>query len=515
MSKTLKTDLPALAEEANEEILTNIVAGGSGKHENDTEKNGLFLRVVLPLITVFLVSIFPVLFLYLNNVTEVPLRDILQHLLIFAGTGAAIFILSLLLIPSHKASHASLLTVFFMLLFSNYVFIESLFQMAVFQMKLWHILPILVVLGILLGWLIYTKLKPSDASKINTIICIIFAGLTLLNIFTAVPGFISAKNSRIKTSSASKAGTLSTGEQKPNVYWLIFDEFSSLETIQKYFDYDNSAFTSALEDIGFTVNYNCYNDSADTATIIANFMSLDYVVDGSVPKIERRAMWADSPAINMALKNGYNIVPINQASLFGLTPVVGDIGSGSAGTVEGYSFKELLISRTPIKDFVKNISNEEIVAIKDSLAYLKNPDKIPEGSSFTFSYMVAPHQPFYFDADGNLNDPAKFHDWIDKQYYLGYYIYMTKQIQEILTSITKNDPNSIIIIQSDHSARYLTNEQGENIIKPIDKTHAFCAVYYQGQPIPEIEGLSGVNVLRTVFSKLYNTSLQLVEVPSK
>ena len=41
---------------------------------------------------------------------------------------------------------------------------------------------------------------------------------------------------------------------RPNIYWMIFDEYSNFDVLEKYFDYDNSEFASFLEDSGFTIS---------------------------------------------------------------------------------------------------------------------------------------------------------------------------------------------------------------------------------------------------------------------
>ena len=38
-------------------------------------------------------------------------------------------------------------------------------------------------------------------------------------------------------------------------------------------------------------------------------------------------------------------------------------------------------------------------------------------------------------------------------------------------------------------------------------------VYYRGETMDEIKGLSGVNTLRTVLSRLFNEEYPLIEVP--
>ena len=84
---------------------------------------------------------------------------------------------------------------------------------------------------------------------------------------------------------------------------------------------------------------------------------------------------------------------------------------------------------------------------------------------------------------------------------------MMKKIQEVVTQIIKNDPNSIIIIASDHGPRFnkeVPDEKKKNVLQ---------AVYYKGETVTEWEGLSSVNTLRSILAKQFDIDLDLVEVP--
>lgn len=74
-----------------------------------------------------------------------------------------------------------------------------------------------------------------------------------------------------------------SNEKLPNIYYFIFDEFSANDVVQKYYDYDNSAFYNKLEDLGFTVSENSENKSFETITVTANYMNYDYVVTDEDP----------------------------------------------------------------------------------------------------------------------------------------------------------------------------------------------------------------------------------------
>lgn len=85
------------------------------------------------------------------------------------------------------------------------------------------------------------------------------------------------------------------------------------------------------------------------------------------------------------------------------------------------------------------------------------------------------------------------------------------------TEIIANDPEAIIIIQSDHGYRYPTHLQFWYGINQYDveeeapyMRNILNAVYYQGEDI-YIDNYSGLNTLITVLNKLLDVDLQMVD----
>ena len=61
---------------------------------------------------------------------------------------------------------------------------------------------------------------------------------------------------RSHTASAAveeQSANLASGAAKPDIYYIILDGYSRDDTLQDFFDYDNSQFLKALEDMGFYV----------------------------------------------------------------------------------------------------------------------------------------------------------------------------------------------------------------------------------------------------------------------
>jgi hypothetical protein len=120
-------------------------------------------------------------------------------------------------------------------------------------------------------------------------------------------------------------------------------------------------------------------------------------------------------------------------------------------------------------------SNEESVIFK----FINNPEPFikeiknieKNNKYFLFGHVVLPHPPFIFNKKCDLKKTFTNEGMIDEslnimekeEYYIGYkynYICSLKIIEKLIFSIKKIDPNSIIVIQSDHGAIF--NANGES-----------------------------------------------------
>lgn len=86
-------------------------------------------------------------------------------------------------------------------------------------------------------------------------------------------------------------------------------------------------------------------------------------------------------------------------------------------------------------------------------------------------------------------------------------------------NIKMNDPEALIIIQSDHGGRYPHQlaEEYEVDYNAAEETiymqNILNCVYYQEEKV-DIEGLSGINTLRYTFNVILGTELELLDNPS-
>ena len=143
--------------------------------------------------------------------------------------------------------------------------------------------------------------------------------------------------------------------------------------------------------------------------------------------------------------------------------------------------------------------------------------KAQDDATFTFCYIQAPHYPFVFDENGKtINDDSKAYEWTDKNLYLNQLKYVNNQLEEALDNIIENDPGAVIVVQSDHGARYPMFKMSKykkgdyNAEFETEKMQNPLNCVYMGGKQLEIEGLSSINTWRKILNNLYGTDYEYI-----
>lgn len=467
-------------------------------------KNNL-KKLLFYLLEILFVSVFPVFFLFFNNIGDVRVSE-------FVPVASLVYITSIigwgiLSLITKSGFKGAVFTTILILLFENFQLILQIVNKIAPQVKYWHLLIVVIYLLAILIVFVSSKINQETANMILSVALIVFCSLAIINFISAVPKIFSSKNEA--TVETNVVNEISKMEDMPNVYWLIFDEYSAFDVIQKYYDYSNEEFVAFLEEHKFSVSKSSVNESQQSNTILCNYAHLDYVTDDSVSYNDRADLQKQGIVFDLFRQYGYEIDSICGGAAFGL-----DEATVESTSMSGETFSDLIYKNTVIYPFMNNNSNEVAAEYDSALKRFENKDLYVnnENPRFIFSYFNLPHQPFVFDANGNEVSVLHQNDWVNKEYYLNQYIYTTMRIEKVVSSILQNDPDSVIIIQSDHSARSLQSESGEYLIDKYDRRHCLNVVYFRGDDI-EIEGLSGTNTLRYVFGKILNVDMPTLEVP--
>lgn len=330
---------------------------------------------------------------------------------------------------------------------------------------------------------------------------------------------------------------------EPNIYLLLFDEYGSMGAMEKYYGYNCDAMRDFMRSVGINWSEHSYSMSRETKWSMTDLNMMDFVSYGkswgtlrnmrnnstikkvfgdklgydlyqysqnatwfgSLPSLRNSKNRANYKKTTMDGVESENIVK-NQSilgafeNIFGsLTPQSEIKSTNNSESLKkyGYYSKDEITSSSAFK---KHTYHSDIKQVLDVLDFYENEDNF-KGSQkrAIFSHIKCPHVPFYFDQYGQIRAFSQRMNWNKPEFYLDQYIFITKHIVTIFKTIISADPNSIIIILSDHGIR--NHGQGFTNITKKDDCRIFLAVYYCGQPL-DIEGMSSVNLMRYIATEL-------------
>ena len=466
--------------------------------------------VFISILSVISVAIYPGLFLLFNNIEEAYLVDILPISGLFILISICVLLITFLLIK--EINKASILTSLILILMLNFALIEKVIIKVLPMLYYWHILFIILTIIIGVAHLFKTKFSSEIAKNIRFIILVVFTGLMIINGVGAIPGIIE-KNADVNIDNdlVIQKGSV---KNNPNVYFFLFDEYGGHENLLRYTGYDNSPFYDALEALGFNVSKNSRNYTADTYTELPNLLNLGQKYSTNMSREVKMQGFLNPVLFRLFNENGFQL---NIISDYGHIPIDSSVD---------YSFKTEMYEDTLENFLLKNTvyypllldqyKNTRILEVESIFQYLSDSCKIQPENLFTFAYVEFPHLPWVVDEFGNNLPLSEKQNWENSDTYLGQLKFSSKKILEVVEIIIENDPEAIIVIQSDHGYRqpiYLKNlsenyddwDLEMNYIRNI-----LNVVYYKGEKI-DIESLSGLNTLFVVLNEYFGMNFEFVK----
>ena len=317
----------------------------------------------------------------------------------------------------------------------------------------------------------------------------------------------------------------------------MLDEYAAFDVADRYYGYDNSAFSKFLTSSGFNVSLTSSSLSTATQICMADVVTLNYLSSENRNLSYARKALKDALLYDELRGLGYSlyqmstgpyvfkgIASLRDESEFSANEPETEDGTTVAEIARDQSilsaFNEILgASSNDDKGYVAEeadlLSSDEIIAlarhgyvgtIKNRLSvfdYFDNAAAYAEADrAVIFSYICSPHVPFIFQANGAPAAEGHRADWSNTKYYLDQYRYVTARIEGIIQAIISENPNCIIIVQSDHGVRWHEDcsQPHRFEIAPEDETQILNAVYCCGRML-DIEGLTATNTMRLLLTQ--------------
>ncbi len=469
--------------------------------------------LLLICICLLLASAFPAFFIFSQNADSVSWQETMlptAHMLLIAF--GVLICAGVIMRSVYKGALWALM---FMLAFENFTYIESGLRAIFLVLRYWHVLIIFISLMLFL-FLLIKKLCTVDIAKVIVqVVTVTLSFLILINAAMTVPVLLRKVKSvsETKAQSADEMEAAETAQILPNIYLFNFDEYSAFDVIEKYYQYDNSGFARFLESKKFNISYSSTNplsiSSPDTipstTSIWANLLNLDYISSIKDSADVLQHLRNNGTMYPLLREHGYIVVGMCIDNEFVGLSDEGTQRASTAVTLSGDTLYDLLMKNTALYPFIQLSHNETAQEILNWFQSFSEPSNFRASNQFTMARINFPHVPYLFDANGNRVRETELNNWDDKQYYRGQYIFATKCIETMMNQIIIRDPNSVIILQSDHSMRFVDFR-----IPRTDQAKILNAVYFRGESL-DIEGLSGLNTILTVLNRVLGLNMALKE----
>lgn len=479
---------------------------------------------ILGILSVILVCLYPCLFMYFRNAGESSFSDITTVALLFVGTGIVLMVIYTIIF--RKLSKAITLTNVTMLIICNFELFVGLMENKQWLHKDVMVLIAAAILLDILGHILYKKSEDFSYTA-NLLFFIVFGGLILVNGIPAIPTITEKMSVTVEKENdilASLNANSVNVKKAPNIYCMIFDEYAGPENLKHYYNFDNEDFVYNMEQLNFNRSVGSYTqESIDTWTCIPNLLNLNYVVSDDMTQAGRLE-YMDAYIYDVVDYLGYDINTVSFPEfLYEERSNESFSGNNLFENTAGYFVLENSIFLRPYlkyQDYKTTGTNKTELNYGEKMVSAMNCFKgfteLSKESKpqFNLAYFSAPHIGFYYTEDGRINTLEEQVNWENHSYYLGYMKWTNHRIEEMVSEIITKDPESIIIILSDHGARYVKHggEMGYDVegLDPKYEKNILNMVYYKGEEF-DIEGLSGINTLRKILNEQFGANLEMLE----
>ena len=331
------------------------------------------------------------------------------------------------------------------------------------------LLPLLfiVTFGIIIFFRKKTALQVKWTQYLNLLL-IIYCMIDIVTIFI---GLNKTKSSATNNNIVSV--NISAIKQKPNVYFLLFDEYPGYKSLKDSFGFKNDVLYEKLKSKDFIIMPIFANYSM-TPFSMSSIFNMNYITGLKDPdkvgqkELQQRAKEIKTAAVfNIFTQFGYQIISysvfdvLHKKSIGGNSFILGNNRLLTDKIFHNRFIKDIgwnfLNGRFSIPAFQKlyygeiKTYNEKVEAGLTNSLYHKN--NLPQ---FVYAHFLIPHQPYFFDSAGKEQKLAHLEDKLvlkNKSLFISYLKYANKKIAAFTDMIAENDSSAIVIIMSDHGFR--------------------------------------------------------------
>jgi len=357
---------------------------------------------------------------FTENFNAVPFADAFWLLLVYLIASLVIFFLSWLFFRNHlKAAFLSFCLMAFHFFFGSMQDLLKKSFTDAFVTRYSFLLPFFLALFIIL--VVFLKKRKAPLLKASFYLNVLLCLLIITDL-----GWLTSKIFLRKSRPFTRSGQAIKCDSctKPDIYFLVFDEYSSSTALKELWNYDNSEMDSFLVQKGFKLlsysrsNYN-FTEFSIASTLNMNWLKINDPNACTVKDYNNCFELIKNNQVTLMLQSlGYKI---SNYSIFDVdknpSPVTEDFLPLKTKLITAQTFLSrirkdlfyhLLTGKFEIKWLTRDLvyitrhNNEKIInaTIKESL-------NSSTGPRFIYSHIEMPHPPFYYDKNGKEKDKQK------------------------------------------------------------------------------------------------------------
>lgn len=315
---------------------------------------------------------------------------------------------------------------------------------------------------------------------------------------------------------------------KPDIYFLVFDEYTNNKTLKKIWGLNNDSITDWLSSNDFYVPANTRANYTFSSYSISSTFNMGYIQDIKKSVDATVAQNVLQSVQSLSNNETFCILKKEQYTVRFLAPFRNTIEQNN---LEHY-FDDLIYDQAYRQTFPGCFEKDILWNFqkKDTAFNMNKPIPAPEllrfnsilqtiqkvkatinasadrKPQFVYGHFLITHGPHIFDSNGKLT-PWQLHMPPMFKTYPAQIKYANKVMKEIVTRIRQNNrPNTIIIIEGDHGFRQLTGS-GPDIYLP-----NFSAIYFPDKNYRALyDSISPVNIFRVIFNQYFHQAFPLLK----
>lgn len=315
----------------------------------------------------------------------------------------------------------------------------------------------------------------------------------------------------------------------PDIFFMVFDEYTSSIALKKYYQFDNARLDSSLRNAGFFISSNSQSNYNATSFSLATTFNMQYFnKDFERTSNNTYSLFQGAYAFKTSLlprllkENNYHIVNYGLLNIedhpANVQPLFTEYGKKvfSLETLWGRVQRDILWNITTrfskngkFWPADKNFINRNTANYSNFLKALNIETSTPK---FIYGHVAIPHRPPYVDRRGHPRMLSN-EDFTDKSHdslYIEQVIYANTWIDSLINVAvtTKRNRPLVLIIEGDHGNRYAA--WGRNIREK--QFMNLNAYYFSDKDYSMLyDSISPVNSFRVVLNKYFNTQLPLLK----